>query len=152
LFKFEKAFEFADEYKVLFENTLRACGVKFKNSDKKEGSILTFAIKPISSTMFYDLVDKVQESYPDIIGIGLACGGDEDVLIDDTDQCEVTFRKWMTLHSRSQAVVFKDSNSPLPQAVFCNSLTKRGLCCKNKTKDSSKRCWRHRGQCMLVPC
>lgn len=48
--KFEKAFEFADEYKtkVFFEYTLRACGVKFKFSDKKEGNIiLTFAIEPI---------------------------------------------------------------------------------------------------------
>ena len=95
--------------------------------------------------MFNNLVDKVQESYPDVSGIGLACGGDEDVFIDVTDQCDVTFRKWMTLHSRPQAVVFKNLNSPLPQVVFCNSLTEPGLCCKNKTKDPSKRCWRHRG-------
>ena len=96
--------------------------------------------------MFNNLVDKVQE-YPIqmLSGIGLACGGDEDVFIDVTDQCDVTFRKWMTLHSRPQAVVFKDSNSPLPQAKFCNSLTEPGLCCKNKTKDPSKRYWRHRG-------
>jgi hypothetical protein len=46
--KFEKAFEFADKYKMLFEKTLRAYGVKFKFSDKKEGNIiLTFAIEPI---------------------------------------------------------------------------------------------------------
>ncbi|RYE37565.1 MAG: hypothetical protein EOP48_28520 [Sphingobacteriales bacterium] len=147
--KFERSYNeiLAESYKTQLEEMLRRFNVPFSTSRKERGSIiLIFRIEPISSATFNELVGDVEQNCPDACGIGVANAGGEDILREDTDEYDVNFGKWVSLHSRVAPVIVKDtvSQTPLAQAVYCQSLTKRGLCCKNKTKDPSRCCWRHR--------
>lgn len=94
------------------------------------------------------LVDEEEHNYSEACGVGLACDGGEDILLESTDEYEVQFEKCVVLNSKISPVIVKDSTAatPLPSAVFCRSFTKKGLWCRNKTKDPSMRCWRHREQ------
>lgn len=148
--KFDCCFQesLADTYKTHLEAFLKGSNVVFRRGEKWRGSIiLTFKIESISSATFNKLVDEVEHNLPDACGIGLATDGAEDILQEATDEYEVTFEKWVNLHSRIAPVIIKDSVAEplLAQAVYCQSLTKRRMCCRNKTKDPSMRCWRHRG-------
>lgn len=109
--------------------------------------ILSFGVESITSEQFQKLESYFENDCSDVCGLGLATAGVEDALIEDTDEYRVRFKKWVTLNSEPSQITIKDtaSISPLPTAVYCQSLTKVGVCCKNKTKDPSKRCWRHRG-------
>ena len=104
-------------------------------------------VESITSEKFFALVGDLEQSCPDACGIGVANAGTEDILREDTDEYEINFGKWVNINSRVSPVILKDTSSmtPLDEVVFCRSLAKLGLCCKNKTKDPSRRCWRHRG-------
>jgi hypothetical protein len=92
--KFEKPYAFTDEYQRRVEDILRTCKMTVKNSHKNEGSIiLTYAIEPISSTVFNNLVEAVETHFEEPCGVGLACDGDEDSLNEDTDQYDIKFGK-----------------------------------------------------------
>lgn len=148
--KFERSYDeiWAEIYKTQVGDMLRKRNVSVTTSRKERGSIiLIFRVEPISSATFNGLVGDVEQNCPDACGIGIANAGGEDILREETNEYDINFGKWVNLHSRVAPVIVRDtvSKTALTQAVYCQSLTKRGLCCKNKTKDPSRRCWRHRG-------
>lgn len=140
--------DLAEHYKLILGQILTNLNVIYKSSQKFRGSIiLSFNIESISSQQFIQLVDEVEHKHPEVCGVGLACDGGEDILL-ESDEYEVQFEKWVVINSKISPVIVKDSTSatPLSSAVLCRSFTKKGLWCRNKTKDPSKRCWRHREQ------
>ena len=139
--------EVAESYQNMLKASLSDMNIVCKNSKKMSGStsiVLSFLIDSISRQQFNQLVDEVEVQYPTVCGVGLA--NEADILIEFTDEYSIQFDRWVNLHSELAPVIVKDSLSmtPLPLAVFCQSLTRRGRCCRNKTKDRSMRCWRHR--------
>lgn len=138
-----------DCYKTQVEILLRDGGVSFTTSRVMQGSIvLAFRIDGISAETFDDVVKELENRCPDACGVGIADAGGTDIFQDETDEYTVNFGKWVNLLAREDApVIIKDTVAPSPLlcAVYCQSLSKRGECCKNKTKDPSRRCWRHRG-------
>lgn len=115
---------------------------------KLHGSIiLTYDVDGHDCPEFYMAADAVEREYEDAIGIGLVYDGQVDTFREEKDEYDVNFEKWVTFHSTVDSVLIKDSERPLKQAVYCRSITKLGKCCKNKTRDPSLRCWRHRDCC-----
>lgn len=148
--KFDCVFDevLAEKYKTQLQEILRKRCVCYINSRKERGSIiLVFRTVRISPAVFNELAGDVEKYFPDAYGIGVVRGGTEDNFNEDTDEYDVNFEKFVCFHSRLAPVIVKDtvSKCPLSEAVYCQSLTMRGKCCKNKTKDPSRRCWRHRG-------
>jgi hypothetical protein len=45
--------------------------------------------------------------------------------------------------------IIVDTHPTLPNAVFCIGITKKLASCRNKTRDESKMCWRHRNNKLL---
>jgi hypothetical protein len=135
----------ADNYQRRALNFLSACCVDVFKSTKLRGSIiLKFEIDPIPKQQFYELVQFIELQDKGVTGLGLAVDGEADKLDEVTDTYSINFDVWVTLHSVVAPVVVKDSEYPLQVAVYCRSITKSGICCRNKTKDPSRLCWRHR--------
>ncbi len=124
---------------------LESFQLKIKKTKSIPGSIiLSYDIEDESFLEFYKAADLLEQKYEDVLGFGLVYDGQVDNFLEDADEYEITFVKWITFHSTVKSVTIKDTESPLMNAVYCRSTTKAGILCRNKTKDPSQRCWRHR--------
>lgn len=138
----------AEKLRSEVQTIVESCGMTVISGDKKAGSILlTFHVGPLPSDfkhIYYDLVDCIQSKYEDAVGVGYTTDGAKDTLDEERDEYTLNFDMWTALHSEPTPVIMKDSDHPMEVAVFCTGITWKKECCRNKTKDPSKRCWRHR--------
>lgn len=148
--KFNKKYSsiIAEKYCSEVQTIMESCGMSVISCDKKAGSILlTFHMGPLPSDfkhIYYNLVDRIESKYEDAVGVGYTTDGAKDTLDEERDEYTLNFDMWTALHSGPAPVIMKDSDRPMEVAVFCTGITWKKECCRNKTKDPSKRCWRHR--------
>jgi hypothetical protein len=138
----------AEKLRSEVQTIMESCGISVISGDKRAGCILlTFHVGHLPSDfkrIYYDLVDRIQSKYEDAVGVGYTTDGAKDTLDEERDEYTLNFDMWTALHSEPTPVIMKDSDHPMEVAVFCTGITWKKEFCRNKTKDPSKRCWRHR--------